>query len=257
MLTKCIAFFIPLVGTTLGSFAVFFLRDGIPEKAEKLLLGFASGVMVAASVWSLLIPAMEISESAGMPPWLHTSIGFLLGIFFLLLLDTFIPHMHAVGGSQEGPSSGLGRNVKLLLAVTIHNIPEGMAVGAAYASMVGVAGSRTAALSLAVGIAIQNFPEGAIISMPLRDGGLSKMKAFLFGFLSGVVEPMFAFLTLAFASSMTSSLPYMLPFAAGAMIYVVIEELVPSSQEGKHSNAGTIGFAFGFVMMMALDVIFS
>ena len=247
---------IPFLGTAAGAAGVFFLKDGIHPLAQKLLLGFASGVMVAASVWSLLIPAMDMSEPMGNLAFLPAAAGFLLGIFFLFLMDHLVPHLHLDQKEPEGPKKSLARSTMLILAVTMHNIPEGMAVGVVYAGV--LAGnqdvSAAGAIALSAGIDIQNFPEGAIISMPLLGTGMKKGKAFLYGMLSGIVEPAGAFLMILFASALTPFLPYFLSFAAGAMIYVVVEELIPESSQGKHSNAGTIGFAAGFVIMMILDV---
>ena len=251
-----IGILIPFVGTTLGSAMVFFMRKEMNGKIQKGLLGFASGVMIAASVWSLLIPAIEMSEEQGGIPWMPAAVGFLLGIGFLLLLDTLTPHLHLNEDTPEGLPSNLKKTTMLVLAVTLHNIPEGMAVGVTFAgilagnTMISLAG----AFALSIGIAIQNFPEGAIISMPLRSEGQSKGKAFLYGAASGVVEPIAALLTILLTSLVVPILPYLLAFAAGAMIYVVVEELIPESQTGKHTNIGTIGVAVGFVLMMVLDV---
>ena len=251
-----IGILIPFVGTTLGAAMVFFMRKEMNGKIQKGLLGFASGVMIAASVSSLLIPAIEISEEQGGIPWMPAAVGFLLGIGFLLLLDTLTPHLHLNEDTPEGLPSNLKKTTMLVLAVTLHNIPEGMAVGVTFAgilagnTMISLAG----AFALSIGIAIQNFPEGAIISMPLRSEGQSKGKAFLYGAASGVVEPIAALLTILLTSLVVPILPYLLAFAAGAMIYVVVEELVPESQTGKHTNIGTIGVAVGFVLMMVLDV---
>lgn len=247
---------IPFIGTALGAAMVFFLKKEINPKIQKLLLGFASGVMIAASVWSLIIPAIEMEESKGGIAWLPASIGFLLGIVFLLVLDSIIPHLHLDKEKPEGIKSSLKKSTMLVLAVTLHNIPEGMAVGVTFAgALTGNAGiTITGAFALAIGIAIQNFPEGAIISMPLKSEGMSKPKAFLYGALSGIVEPIGAIITILLINSITPILPYFLSFAAGAMIYVVVEELIPESQAGEHSNIGTIGVAMGFVIMMILDV---
>ena len=247
---------IPFLGTTLGAACVFFMKKDLPAMIQRSLSGFAAGVMVAASVWSLLIPSIDQSASFGKFAFFPASIGFLAGIFFLLLLDHVIPHLHVNEEKSEGPKSKLQKTTMLVLAVTLHNIPEGMAVGVVYAGWQSGESHITAmgALVLALGIAIQNFPEGAIISMPLRAQGLSKPKAFLFGTLSGVVEPIAAFLTVLAAGFIIPALPYLLSFAAGAMIYVVVEELVPEMAEGEHSNIGTIMFAVGFVIMMILDV---
>lgn len=247
---------IPFAGTTFGAAMVFFMRGKLNEKIEKTLLGFASGVMIAASVWSLLIPAIEMSEESGALPWLSPALGFLLGIGFLLLLDTVTPHLHLDNPKPEGPKTNLKKTTMLVLAVTLHNIPEGMAVGVTFAGVLaGNSGITMAgAFALSIGIAIQNFPEGTIISMPLRSEGMSKSKAFLMGTLSGIVEPISAFITILLTGIIVPALPYLLSFAAGAMIYVVAEELIPEAQSGKHSNIGTIGVAAGFVVMMVLDV---
>ena len=247
---------IPFVGTTLGSAMVFFMRREMNGRVQKALLGFASGVMIAASVWSLLIPAIEMSEEQSNIAWVPAAIGFLLGIGFLLLLDTLTPHIHLTEEEPEGLKADLKKTTMLVLAVTLHNIPEGMAVGVTFAGV--MTGNTTitlaAAFVLAIGIAIQNFPEGAIISMPLRGEGISRRRAFLYGTASGIVEPIAAFITILLTGLVVPILPYLLAFAAGAMIYVVVEELIPESQSGKHTNIGTIGVAFGFVMMMVLDV---
>lgn len=247
---------IPLLGTTLGAAMVFFLKKEMNASLQKALLGFASGVMIAASVWSLLMPAIEMSEAAGGVAWVPAVVGFLSGMGFLLLLDSLIPHLHLDSQSPEGKPCGLGKSFMLLLAVTLHNIPEGMAVGVVFAGMLSGGSVITAAgaIALSIGIAIQNFPEGAIISMPLISTGLSKPKSFLYGFLSGIVEPIGAVATILLTSLITPVLPYILSFAAGAMIYVVVEELIPEAQAGEHSNIGTIGVAFGFALMMLLDV---
>ena len=247
---------IPFIGTTLGSAMVFFMKDNINAKIEKTLLGFAAGVMIAASVWSLLIPAIDMSKEQGRIAWLPAAVGFMLGILFLLLIDSIVPHLHLDSDKPEGVKSKFSKTTMMMFAVTIHNIPEGMAVGVAYAgAIMGHSKlSLTAAVALSIGIAIQNFPEGAIISMPLKGQGMSKMRAFKCGFLSGVVEPIGAFITILLTSKIIVILPYLLAFAAGAMIYVVIEELIPESQSGEHTNIGTIGAAIGFVLMMVLDV---
>jgi len=251
-----IGLLIPLAGTVLGAAMVFFLKGEMKPKLQKALLGFASGVMIAASVWSLLIPSIEMAEANGSIAWIPATVGFLLGIGFLLLLDTVIPHLHVNSDKPEGKQSKLGKSVMLVLAVTLHNIPEGMAVGVVFAGM--TAGnaviSTAGAFALAIGIAVQNFPEGAIISMPLIGTGISKRKAFSYGVLSGIVEPIGAIITIMLTSLITPVLPYILAFAAGAMIYVVIEELIPEAQAGEHSNIGTIGAALGFALMMILDV---
>ncbi len=244
---------IPFLGTALGSAFVFFMKKEMPALVQKVLLGFASGVMVAASVWSLLIPSMEMGQGTGavIPP----TVGLLAGFAFLLLIDYITPHIHA-SGEAEGPRSSLSRTAKLALAVTIHNFPEGMAVGVAIAGALSSANFNMAgALALSLGIAIQNVPEGAIISMPLRAAGNSRWKAFAIGALSGIVEPIGGALVLFLATSILGIMPYMLAFAAGAMLYVVVEELVPEYSQGRHSNVGTIGFALGFALMMVLDVV--
>lgn len=247
---------IPFIGTTMGSFLVFFMKDKINKKIEKILLGFAAGVMIAASIWSLLVPAIEMSEKQGNMPWMAPAVGFMIGILFLLILDSLIPHLHLHSKEPEGIESNFKKTTMLLLAVTLHNIPEGMAVGVVLASFlvedIGI--SLAGALALSIGIAIQNFPEGAIISMPLKSEGLSKGKAFLYGMLSGIVEPIAAIFTIFLTRFVVPILPYILSFAAGAMIYVVVEELIPESQSGTHSNLATIGVSFGFVIMMILDV---
>lgn len=247
---------IPFLGTTLGAACVFFMRDAIKPILQKILLGFASGVMVAASIWSLLIPAMEMSEEMGKLAFIPAAIGFSFGILFLLGMDKIIPHMHTEHAKPEGIKSSFAKTTMLMLAVTLHNIPEGMAVGVVFAGMLSKSSSITAAgaFALAIGIAIQNFPEGAIISMPLKSQGMSKKKAFLYGTLSGIVEPIGAVITILLSSYFIPILPYLLAFAAGAMLYVVVEELIPESAEGEHSNMGTIGFAAGFLIMMILDV---
>ncbi len=247
---------IPFLGTTLGAAMVFLMKNKINNKIEKLLLGFASGVMIAASIWSLLIPAIEMSESQGKIAWVPAAIGFLLGITFLLVLDSVIPHLHLKSDRPEGIKSKLKKTTMMVFAVTLHNIPEGMAVGVTFAgALTQNAGITMAgAFALAIGIAIQNFPEGAIISMPLKSEGMSKPKAFLYGTLSGIVEPIGAIITILLTNTVVPMLPYLLAFAAGAMIYVVVEELIPESQAGEHSNIGTIGVAIGFVVMMILDV---
>ena len=247
---------IPFIGTTLGSAMVFLMKNKLNEKVEKVLLGFASGVMVAASIWSLLIPSLDMASEQKIIAWLPATIGFILGIVFLLILDNIIPHLHVKSREPEGLKSKLGKSTMMVLAVTLHNIPEGMAVGVALAGA--ISGNNTitiaGALALSIGIAIQNFPEGAIISMPLKEEGNSKSKAFLYGTLSGIVEPLFGLVTILLTSLVVPILPYVLSFAAGAMIYVVVEELIPESQVGKHSNLGTIGFSLGFIIMMILDV---
>lgn len=247
---------IPFAGTIVGAAIVLFVGDRFAERLQRTLLGFASGVMVAASVWSLLIPAMDVSATMGRLAWIPATVGFLLGVLFMLALDTFTPHLHADSNEPEGPSSKLGRSSMLVLAVTLHNIPEGMAVGVVAAGLLtGEVGMTFAgALALSVGLAIQNIPEGAIISLPLRSSGNSRGKAFAYGALSGIVEPISAIVTILCIEYLTGAFPYMLAFAAGAMIYVVVEELIPQSQHGRHSNAPTIAFAIGFALMMVLDV---
>ena len=235
---------------------VFLMRNKLNKKVEKILLGFASGVMIAASIWSLIIPSIEMAEEQGKIAWIPAAIGFLLGVVFLLVLDSLIPHMHLESNKPEGMQTKLKKTTMMVLAVTLHNIPEGMAVGVTFAgALMGNTGITMAgALALAIGIAIQNFPEGAIISMPLKSEGVSKPKAFLYGALSGIVEPISAIITILLTKAIIPILPYLLSFAAGAMIYVVVEELIPESQAGEHSNIGTIGVAIGFVIMMILDV---
>ncbi len=247
---------IPFAGTALGSAMVFFMRGSMNQKLEKLLLGFAAGVMIAASVWSLLIPSIDMAKEEGQISWLPALIGFFSGMIFLLILDSLIPHLHLKSDEPEGMKSHLGKSAMLVLAVTLHNIPEGMAVGVTFAGALMEDSQITmmGALALAIGIAIQNFPEGAIISMPLCGTGTSKGRAFIYGILSGIVEPLGAALTILLTGLVVPFLPYFLSFAAGAMIYVVVEELIPESQSGKHTNIGTIGVAVGFALMMVLDV---
>lgn len=247
---------IPFLGTTLGAGMVFLMKNKINKKIEKLLLGFASGVMVAASVWSLLIPSIDMAKTQNVVEWIPATIGFLLGILFLLLLDSIIPHLHIHTDTPEGLKAKIQKTTMMVLAVTLHNIPEGMAVGVVFAGAIAQNTGITmaGAVALAAGIAIQNFPEGAIISMPLKSEGMSKSKAFLYGTLSGIVEPIGAILTIALTNLIVPILPYFLSFAAGSMIYVVVEELIPESQNGEHSNIGTIGVAIGFIIMMILDV---
>lgn len=247
---------LPWLGTTLGAACVFFMRGKMRRTIQRALTGFAAGVMVAASIWSLLIPAMEQAKDMGTWAFVPAALGFWLGILFLLLLDRIIPHLHMNSPKAEGPKAPLSRTAMLVLAVTLHNLPEGMAVGVVFAGwqMGNTELSLAGALTLSLGIAIQNFPEGAIISMPLRAEGSSKGRAFFYGALSGVVEPLGALLTIALAKFITPMLPYCLSLAAGAMIYVVVEELIPEMSEGEHSNVGTVLFALGFTLMMALDV---
>ena len=246
----------PFFGTALGAACIFFLKKGLGDRVQRGLTGFASGVMVAASIWSLLIPAMEQSAGVGGWAFLPAVTGFWAGILFLLGLDHLIPHLHQRSQQAEGPRTQLQRSTMMVLAVTLHNIPEGMAVGVVYAGLLSGEGQITmmAALALSLGIAIQNFPEGAIISMPLRSEGMGKAKAFAGGVLSGVVEPVGALLTILAAGLVVPALPYLLSFAAGAMLYVVVEELIPEMSQGEHSNVGTLAFALGFTLMMALDV---
>lgn len=245
-----IGLIMPLLGTMLGSSFVFFMRRDIPDRLQKTLLGFASGVMVAASFWSLLLPAIDMGSGNVVP----AALGFLLGMGFLLLIDELTPHLHIGSTKAEGPRSRLSRTAMLALAVTIHNLPEGMAVGVVFA---GEAQGLTlsAALAVSIGIAIQNIPEGAIISMPMHAEGNSRWRSFLIGTLSGVVEPLGAVAILLLASVLGVALPYMLAFAAGAMMYVVVEELIPETAQGTHTNLSTISFALGFVLMMVMDVL--
>ena len=247
---------IPFLGTSLGAACVFFMKNTMSEMLQRILTGFAAGVMVAASVWSLLIPSLEQAENMGKLSFVPAVVGFWFGILFLLLLDHIIPHLHIGSEQSEGPKTKLQRTTMLVLAVALHNIPEGMAVGVVYAVYLSGESNITlmGALALAIGIAIQNFPEGAIISMPLRAEGVRKEKAFIGGVLSGIVEPIVAILTIMAAGIIVPMLPYLLSFAAGAMIYVVVEELIPEMSEGEHSNVGTIFFAVGFSVMMILDV---
>lgn len=251
-----IGLLIPFLGTTLGSAMVFLMKNKMNTKVQKLLLGFASGVMIAASIWSLITPSIEMAEEQGIVSWIPAVIGFLFGIIFLLVLDSIIPHLHLNSKKPEGIKAKLKNTTMMVLAVTLHNIPEGMAVGVVFAGVLAQNTTITlaGAFALSIGIAIQNFPEGAIISMPLKNEGMSKPKAFLYGTLSGIVEPIGAIITILLTGIVTPILPYLLSFAAGAMIYVVVEELIPESQVGEHSNIGTIGVAIGFVIMMILDV---
>ena len=257
MTTIAVGLLIPLLGTMLGSAFVFLMRDEMPERVQKSLLGFASGVMVAASVWSLLIPAMEMEADRGAWSVVPAAVGFLLGVLFLLLLDDLTPHLHLGSDTPEGPRSRLSRTAMLSLAVTLHNLPEGMAVGVVFAGAAQGAGGITLASAVAVslGIAIQNVPEGAIISMPMRAEGNSRWRSFAIGSLSGAVEPIGGLAVVLLASLLTPVLPYLLAFAAGAMFYVVVEELIPEASTGRHTNLSTIGFAVGFVLMMVLDVV--
>lgn len=248
-----IGILIPFIGTTAGSALVYFMKGALSERLEKIFVGFASGVMIAAAVWSLIIPSMEMTQMS--VKWLPAVVGFLLGIAFLLILDSVIPHIHLNDEKPEGMRAQLKKTTMLVLAVTLHNIPEGMAVGIVFAGMAADNGliPLSAALSLSIGIAIQNFPEGAVISMPLRGYGVSKNKSFLYGMISGIVEPAAAAVTIMLSGVIMPLLPYLMAFAAGAMFYVVVEELIPESQTGNHSNIGTISAAFGFVLMMMLD----
>ena len=248
---------VPFLGTALGASTVLFMKKAMEGSMQKLLVGFAAGVMVAASVWSLLIPSMEMTGREGFMSVLPAVIGFVLGIGFLLSLDMIIPHQHIDEEHSEGPKSSLSKTTKLVLAITLHNIPEGMAVGVAFAAAAAANGmfSTAGAMALAIGMAIQNFPEGAIVSMPLRSAGNSRRRSFWLGVLSGVVEPVALMLTLLLTDLVLPVLPYLLAFSAGAMMYVVVEELIPETQSGNHSNLGTIGFALGFILMMILDVV--
>ena len=247
---------IPFLGTTIGAGCVFFVQKEIKPVIQKMLLGFASGIMVAASVWSLLIPAMEMCESAGKLAFIPAAVGFSIGMLFLWMLDKLIPHLHMGSNTPEGPKSNLKKTTMLVFAVTLHNLPEGMAVGVVFAGLLTGSAPITVAgaFALTIGIAIQNFPEGAIISLPLHSEGQSKLRAFIMGTLSGVVEPIGALVTILCAKVLVPIVPYMLAFAAGAMIYVVVEELIPESAQGEHSDMGTMGFAVGFLIMMILDV---
>ena len=251
-----IGLLIPFLGTVLGAGTVFLMKNKINIKIEKLLLGFAAGVMISASIWSLILPSMEMAKSQNIIEWLPATVGFLSGVLFLLALDSITPHLHLKSDKPEGIKAKLEKITMMVLAVTLHNIPEGMAVGVTLAGAllentgITIAG----AIALTVGVAIQNFPEGAIVAMPLKAEGITKTKAFGYGVLSGIVEPISAIITILLTNAVVPILPYLLSFAAGAMIYVVIEELVPESQTGEHSNIGTIGVAIGFIIMMILDV---
>lgn len=248
---------LPFAGTALGAACVFLMKKHMAPLLQKGLTGFAAGVMVAASVWSLIIPSIEMTGKEGIASIVPAVVGFMVGILFLLLLDEIVPHQHIESNHSEGPKTHLSRTSKLVYAVTLHNIPEGMAVGVALAAAIehNVYMPMAAAIALSVGIAIQNFPEGAIVSMPLHSAGNSRIKSFIIGTLSGIVEPIGAILTILLASMVIPVLPYLLAFAAGAMMYVVVEELIPETQQGKHSNVGTIGFSVGFLLMMVLDVL--
>lgn len=249
-----ISLLIPLVGTTLGSAMVFFLKKEINQKVQKILLGFASGVMIAASIWSLMQPAINSYDKGDWKAYVFPGVGFLLGVGFMLLLDYLVPHMH-INKEEEGlKKDKYSKTFKMLLAVTLHNVPEGLAVGVVIASALTGQVSEQAVLALAIGMAIQNFPEGAIVSMPLKEEGVSKGRAFFYGFISGAVEPLAAGLAILVTYLVSVILPFVLAFAAGVMIYVVVEELIPEANEGKHSNLATIGLAVGFVLMMVLDI---
>lgn len=252
-----IGFIVPFLGTALGASCVLFMKEAIKGRLQKLLIGFAAGVMIAASVWSLLIPSMEMTHQEGFLKVIPAVVGFVCGILFLLSLDLLIPHQHFDENNSEGPKSSFSKTTKLVLAITLHNIPEGMAVGVAFAAASEDTGFMplAGAVALAIGMAIQNFPEGAIVSMPLRTAGNSRSKSFLLGVASGVVEPIAMAITILITSIILPLLPYVLAFSAGAMMYVVVEELIPETQNGEHSNLGTIGFALGFVLMMILDVV--
>ena len=250
-----LSLFIPLIGTTLGSAMVFFLKKEINPKLQKILLGFASGVMIAASIWSLLQPAIQYYEKSDFRMWLVPAAGFLIGVGFMLLMDYLIPHIHIKKQEEEGVKNNkLSKTFKMMLAVTLHNVPEGLAVGVVIAGMMTGNINEQAMLILAIGIAIQNFPEGVIVSMPLKEEGHSKWKAFLLGVISGVVEPIASLIAIALTAFISTILPYTLAFAAGVMIYVVVEELIPEANDGPHSNLATIGLAVGFVLMMVLDI---
>lgn len=247
---------LPFIGTTLGAAMVFLLKKEINPKLQKFLLGFASGVMVAASIWSLILPSAELARQRGTAEWLPPAVGVAAGMLFLLLLDTFVPHQHIDSDNPEGRKSALGKSKLLFLSVTLHNIPEGMTVGTVFAGLLaaGEEISLAAAFSLSIGIALQNFPEGAIVSMPIKENGSGKIQAFGYGTASGVVEPVAALITVLFSSVILPVLPYLLAFAAGAMIYVVAEELIPEAQKGTHSNIATVGIMLGFVIMMVMDM---
>jgi zinc transporter, ZIP family len=256
MTTIFLGLLIPFAGTTLGAACVFLMRREMNDTVQRALMGFAAGVMVAASVWSLLIPSMNMSETAGRLSFVPALIGFSAGILFLFILDKVTPHLHAIAQNPEGPATKLSRTAMLVFAVTLHNIPEGMAVGVVFAGVLSgnMQVSSAAAFALSIGIAIQNFPEGAIISMPLRTEGNGKLKSFMYGMLSGAVEPAAGILTILLTGIISTALPYLLAFAAGAMIYVVVEELIPEATRGEKTDTCTIGFAAGFALMMVLDV---
>ena len=253
-LTIIVCLLIPLAGTTLGSFMVFFLKKEINARLQKVLMGFASGVMFAASIWSLLQPAINSYEKSDIRMWLVPAIGFMLGIAFSLMLDYLVPHVHATSGEDGIKTPKISKTFKMMLAVTLHNIPEGLACGVVIAGAIGGTFNSQAMIILAVGIAIQNFPEGAIVSMPLKEQGLSKGRAFLYGFISGVVEPIAALFAILITSFISAILPYTLAFAAAVMIFVVVEDLIPEFSGVEHSNLATIGLAVGFVLMMILDI---
>lgn len=253
-----IGLLLPLLGTTLGAAMVFLIKKEINEKFQKMLLGFAAGVMIAASIWSLIIPATQMIEGSKTKAALIVACGIAAGFILLLLLDVLIPHMHVKSSEEEGPKSNWKKSTKMFFAVTLHNIPEGMAIGVVFAGVLQENAhiSLIGALTLAIGIAIQNFPEGAIVSIPLEVNTKSKKKSFLLGFLSGIVEPIAAIITILLSALLVPALPFLLAFAAGAMLYVVIEELIPESQQGRHSNIATIGAGLGFILMMVLDIVF-
>lgn len=255
-LNVIIGLLIPFLGTSLGVACVLFMKEKMGALTECILQSFAAGVMVAASVWSLLIPSMEMAEHMGKLAFVPAAVGFALGILFLLCIDRLVPHLHTLGSKPEGTKIGFSKTTMLVLAVTIHNIPEGMAVGVVFAGFLAGTGDITlaAAFALAIGIAIQNFPEGAIVSMPLRAEGNSKSKSFFYGVLSGAVEPVAAFFTILLSSFIQPVLPYLLSFAAGAMMYVVVEELIPEAEQSEKSDWAVIGFSVGFLIMMILDV---
>lgn len=257
--TVALGILLPFIGTSLGAAMVFLLKKEINPKIQKLLLGFASGVMIAASIWSLILPSVELARERGVVEWLPAAAGFIVGMLTLLFLDSVVPHQHIDSDIPEGHKSSLGKSKLLFLSVTLHNVPEGMAVGAVFAGLLaaGQEISIAAAFSLSVGIALQNFPEGAIISMPLKASGIGKTKSFLYGMISGIVEPAAALITVLFSGIILPVLPYLLSFTAGAMIYVVVEELIPESQSGSHSNIATVGVMLGFVVMMIMDMALS
>ena len=257
MLGVTLCILAPLVGTIIGSALVFFTKNKLNPKVEKMLLGFASGVMIAASVWSLIIPSIEMSENMGKFSIVPASVGFILGMVFLLILDSFLPHLHRYTTEPEGAHSNLKKKTMMFLAVLIHNIPEGMAIGIVISGYLfgNIEMSLMSAMALSIGITIQNIPEGAIVAFDIKHKGESNLKSFIYGVISGVVEPLGALLIILFGSLFTSTVPYFMAFAAGAMIYVVVEELIPESQNGKHSNIATVGVMLGFVLMMILDVV--